>query len=133
MVAAAFGMRLRAHGLSTSPAEVIEVRRVLGLLGARDRGRLAAGLRATCVKYGYEDAGFEAAFTELFDGASAAAAASGDDLLRAGLTGALPDDLELAEEAELARYADYNERAAEVGEMFDTPEAEKGFNPHKGR
>ncbi|MGV7637311.1 MadC family VWA domain-containing protein, partial [Mycobacterium kansasii] len=47
VVAAAFGARLRAHGVGASPAEVIEVRRVLALYGARDRARLGAGLRAT--------------------------------------------------------------------------------------
>jgi uncharacterized protein with von Willebrand factor type A (vWA) domain len=44
----------------------------------------------------------------------------------------LPTDLEVSnDDHETARYADYNERAAEVGEFFDTPDAEKGFNPHK--
>lgn len=134
VVAAAFGARLRVHAVSTSPAEVIEVRRVLGLLGARDRARLAAGLRATCVKYAHEGAGFDAAFAELFTAVDALHDPDNDadrDPARAGLTGALPDDLELAEDAELGRYADYNERAADVGEMFDTEEADKGFNPHK--
>nr|WP_248492349.1 VWA domain-containing protein [Tsukamurella sp. PLM1] len=132
VVSAAFGLRLRAHGVATSPAEVIEVRRVLGLLGARDRGRLAAALRATCVKYQHENPGFDAAFAELFDPqADAEEDAAGREPSRAGLTGSFPDALELADDAELAPYADYNERAAEVGELFDTPEAEKGFNPHK--
>ena len=31
----------------------------------------------------------------------------------------------------VGRYAEYNERAAEVGEHFDTADADKGFNPHK--
>ncbi len=132
VVAAAFGARLRAHGVGASPAEVIEVRRVLALYGARDKERLAAGLRATCVKYAHEDAGFDAAFAELF----AAAAPAGTEPDRvpaaAGLAGGLPDDLSLDPDAELGRYADYNERAAEVGDLLlETPEAEKGFNPHK--
>ncbi|GAA1092214.1 MadC family VWA domain-containing protein [Tsukamurella spumae] len=131
VVAAAFGMLLRVHGVSASPAEVIEVRRVLGMLGARDKPRLAAGLRATCVKYSHENAGFDSAFAALFDSVAGPAEDEERDPARAGLTGALPEDLELAEDAELGRYADYNERAAEVGELFDTPAAEKGFNPHK--
>lgn len=39
--------------------------------------------------------------------------------------------LGIDEDQEVGRYAEYNERAAEVGDYFDTPEAEKGFNPHK--
>ena len=46
--------------------------------------------------------------------------------------GNLPDDLVLDPDGEVGRYADYNERAAEVGDLVvDTPEAEEGFNPHK--
>ncbi|MDF0530827.1 VWA domain-containing protein [Tsukamurella sp. 8F] len=130
VVAAAFGSRLRAYGVATSPAEVIEVRRVLALLGARDRRRLHAALRATCVKYMHEGDGFERAYDEVFSGRAETVVAV-DEPLRAGLTGGLPDDIGLGDGGDVARYADYNERAAEVGDYFDTPEAEKGFNPHK--
>ena len=51
IVAAMFGSLLRRAGVATSPAEVIEVRRVLGLLGARDLTVLRAALRATCAKF----------------------------------------------------------------------------------
>ncbi|MGC5027833.1 MadC family VWA domain-containing protein [Tsukamurella sp. DT100] len=132
VVAAAFGTRLRAHGVGASPAEVIEVRRVLALYGARDRARLGAGLRATCVKYAHEDAGFDAAFAELFAAARHGVDAPDAAPAHAALTGGLPEDLVLDPDAEVGRYADYNERAAEVGDLVvDTPEADEGFNPHK--
>ncbi|MBS4101097.1 MadC family VWA domain-containing protein [Tsukamurella paurometabola] len=133
VVAAAFGALLRSHGVEASPAEVIEVRRVLGLFGVRNRARLRAGLRAVCVKYAHEGPGFDAAFAALFARSGAEDALSADDpgAPTARLTGGLPEDIELGEDGELGRYADYNERAADVGEHFDTDDAEDGFNPHK--
>lgn len=133
-VAAAFGQLLRRAGLATSPAEVIEVRRVLGLLGAADHGRLRAALRATCAKYQREQRGFDRAFDAMF-GRRTADQERGPDPSRAHTGSGLPDqldvDMEDFESENLARYAEYNERAAEVGDHFDTPAAEKGFNPHK--
>ncbi|MEE2031838.1 MadC family VWA domain-containing protein [Rhodococcus chondri] len=131
VVAAVFGRLLRRCGVAASPAETIEVRRVLGLLGARDRDVLRACLRAVCAKYPHEQAGFDRAFEALF---GAVDAVSGDPECRqprALFADALPTALDLDDDPGLARYAEYNERAAEVGDHFDTPEAEKGFNPHK--
>ena len=131
-VAAAFGGLLRRAGVAASPAELIEVRRVLSLLGASDRTALRAALRATCAKYGREQRGFDRAFDALFgehidpDAEDPEAGPS-----RAHSGSGLPDQLELDEDQQLGRYAEYNERAAEVGEHFDTPDADKGFNPHK--
>ncbi|HEY5856093.1 MAG TPA: VWA domain-containing protein [Aldersonia sp.] len=132
VVAAVFGRLLRIAGVSASPAELIEVRRVLGLLGARDRVALRAALRATCAKYAREQRGFDRAFDALFGEQvldRATADASGPS--RAHSQAGLPDELEVSEDQEIGRYAEYNERAAEVGEHFDTPDADKGFNPHK--
>lgn len=131
VVSAVFGRLLRAHGVSASPAEVIEVRRVLGLVGARDRATLRSALRATCAKYSHEQDGFDRAFTALFDPIPTI-----EDRQRrpsgAEAAGGLPTDLEVSDDQnDTARYADFNERAADVGEYFDTPDAEKGFNPHK--
>jgi uncharacterized protein with von Willebrand factor type A (vWA) domain len=134
LVAAVFGGLLRRAGVAASPAEIIEVRRVLGLLGARDHDALRAALRATCAKYGREQHGFDRAFDTLF---GSVAAVDVSDSLAAGPSRAhsgsgLPDQLDLAtDDDSVGRYAEYNERAAEVGEHFDTPDADKGFNPHK--
>jgi uncharacterized protein len=131
VISAVFGRLLRRHGVSASPAEVIEVRRVLGVIGASDLQVLETALRATCAKYSYEQDGFDAAFELLFHPRPLAVL----DDHRAGRTpnteGA-PTSLEISDnDRDTGRYADYNEKAAEVGEFFDTPEADKGFNPHK--
>ena len=131
-VAAAFGGLLRQAGVSASPAEVIEVRRVLLLLGASDRGALRAALRATCVKFGREQRGFDRAFDALFGDASNPRPQDEEaGPSRAHSGSGLPDQLALDDDQQIGRYAEYNERAAEVGDHFDTPEADKGFNPHK--
>ncbi|MBV6761807.1 MadC family VWA domain-containing protein [Rhodococcus opacus] len=130
VLAASFGKVLRRYGVAASPAEVIEVRRVFGLVGGRDPATLRASLRAVCAKYTYEQQGFDRAF-DVFFGAVADAAPGARPPSRAEFAEGLPSALEVADNAETARYAEYNERAAEVGDHFDTPEAEKGFNPHK--
>ncbi|OUS93716.1 VWA domain-containing protein [Rhodococcus sp. NCIMB 12038] len=130
VLAASFGKVLRRYGVAASPAEVIEVRRVFGLVGGRDPATLRASLRAVCAKYTYEQQGFDRAF-DVFFGAVADAAPDSRSPSRAEFAEGLPSALEVADNAETARYAEYNERAAEVGDHFDTPEAEKGFNPHK--
>ncbi|MBJ7462756.1 MAG: VWA domain-containing protein [Mycolicibacterium sp.] len=130
-VAATFGQLLRRAGVATSPAEVIEVRRVLGLLGAADRRGLRAALRATCAKYQREQRGFDRAFDALFGrpGTKDEEPVVGPG--RAHTGSGLPDQLDVDEDLEVGRYAEYNERAAEVGDHFDTPDADQGFNPHK--
>ena len=130
-VAAAFGRLLRLAGVAASPAEIIEVRRVLGLLGARDREALRAALRATCAKYAREQRGFDKAFDAMFLDTALPPKKHENTDSRAHSGQGLPDDLELSEDQEIGSYAEYNERAAEVGEHFDTPDADNGFNPHK--
>lgn len=131
VVSAVFASLLRTHGVAASPAETIEVRRVLGLVGAADRRALRSCLRAVCAKYPHERAGFERAFDELFGAVDAVVAEPDRDPARALFADALPTTLDIDDDPSVARYADYNERAAEVGDHFDTPETEKGFNPHK--
>ncbi|NIL81153.1 MadC family VWA domain-containing protein [Rhodococcoides kroppenstedtii] len=132
VVAAGFGRVLRRHGVAASPAEVIEVRRVLGLLGARDLGALRWALRATCAKYSHERAAFDRAFDAMFAPAVTLVDADARPPSGAVTADGLPTSLEVAgDHADVGRYADYNERAADVGDFFDTPEKEKGFNPHK--
>ncbi|MEJ8280980.1 MadC family VWA domain-containing protein [Pseudonocardia spirodelae] len=135
VLAAAFTRVLRSQRVAVSPAEAIEVRRVLALLGAADTGRLRAGLRAVTVKYAHERPGFERAFDAFFglvagDGPGAAGG-SGPGLREPGGDG-LPGDLDLTEDDDpLGRYAGYDPNAAEVGDLLDAPEQEKGFNPHR--
>ena len=131
LISAVFGRLLRRYGVAASPAEVIEVRRVLGLLGAGDIDVLEAALRATCAKYTHEQDGLDAAFEALFRPRAVTVL---DDFRpsRSEPPAGAPTDLEISnDDHETGRYADYNERAAEVGEFFDTPEADAGFNPHK--
>ncbi|MDI9916377.1 VWA domain-containing protein, partial [Rhodococcus sp. IEGM 1379] len=130
VVSASFGRLLRAAGVSASPAEVIEVRRVLAMVGASDRDVLRACLRAVCAKYSHEQAGFERAFDALFRPVPGRQVTE-RIASRAEIADGLPTALDIDEDQEVGRYAEYNERAAEVGDYFDTPEAEKGFNPHK--
>ena len=100
------------------------------MVGASDRETLRACLRAVCAKYTHEQAGFDRAFDALFR--PAAGKAHGERMgSRAEVADGLPTALGIDEDQEVGRYAEYNERAAEVGDYFDTPEAEKGFNPHK--
>ena len=131
VLAASFGKLLRRYGVAASPAEVIEVRRVFGLIGGRDLPTLRASLRAVCAKYTYEQAGFDRAFDVFFESVAVAAPDDARAPSRTEFAEGLPTALEVADNAETARYAEYNERAAEVGDHFDTPEAQKGFNPHK--
>ena len=112
----------RAEG---PPDELVEVE----LLGARDLPALRAALRATCAKYGREQRGFDRAFDALFGATEIARHEPGPS--RAHTGSGLPDELDVGEDLEIGRYAEYNERAAEVGDYFDTPDADKGFNPHK--
>ncbi|CAM3490013.1 VWA domain-containing protein [Mycobacterium frederiksbergense] len=130
-VAATFGQLLRRAGVATSSAEVIEVRRVLGLLGAADRRGLRAALRATCAKYHREQRGFDRAFDALFGRPGTKDEEPVAVPGRAHTGSGLPEQLDVDEDLEVGRYAEYNERAAEVGDHFDTPDADQGFNPHK--
>ncbi|MDV8075393.1 VWA domain-containing protein [Rhodococcus sp. IEGM 1370] len=131
VLAAVFGRTLRHFGVAASPAEVIEVRRVLGLLGARDLAVLRAALRATCAKYDHEQHGFDLAFESMFRALVESATDEHHSPLGAQVAGGLPTDLDVGADEEAAKYAEYNERAVEIGDLLDAPEADKGFNPHK--
>ncbi|MBN9737187.1 MULTISPECIES: VWA domain-containing protein [unclassified Pseudonocardia] len=135
VLSAAFTRVLRAQRVAVSPAEAIEVRRVLAMIGATDTARLRAGLRAVTVKYSYERAGFERAFDAFFgllpEPAGDGSASGGPGLRGPGAEG-LPTDLDLTEDDDpLGRYADYDPNVADVGDMLDADEQEKGFNPHR--
>ncbi len=99
IVSVVFGRLLRERGVAVSPAEVVEVRTVLALLGASRPEVLRPALRAVTVKYQRENRVFDAVFDRLFLGlhvarTEGAAGARGDD----PQVGALPDEWELDSE-----------------------------------
>lgn len=136
VLSAAFVQVLRGQGVATSPAEAIEVRRVLAMVGATDLDTLRPGLRAVTVKYDYERPGFERSFDVFFGLIPAALAAGDEDGGALGKRGpdaqGLPTDLELADDDDQsASYADYNPNTPDIGDMVDAEEEERGFNPHR--
>ena len=143
LLCAAFARVLRVHHVECSPAEVIEMRRALDVLGPADLTALRAGLRCTTVKYPRERAGFELAFDAFFgpllgvatraDPPTSAVDVSARPAPDDPATGGLPDSLEVLDRDDpLGRYTDYNPRAAQVGDLLDAPDAtHRGFNPHK--
>ncbi len=120
-----FGRVLRVHGVAASPAEVIEIRRTMAIIGAADIDVLRAALRSVSVKYGYEAPGFDIAFDIFFLGAQHRVA--DDELPRVrGLAGELPDDVVWDEEFEGAgRMIGADEHTDEIGDlMVDDPDAQ---------
>ncbi|EON32467.1 MULTISPECIES: MadC family VWA domain-containing protein [Gordonia] len=125
LLAVAFGRVLRSSGVAASPAEVIEIRRTLAMVGAAEPAVLRAALQSVCVKYGHETAGFARAFELFFLGAEPDPA-DGDDLPRArGVAAELPDDVVWDEEFEgAARQIGADEHTDEIGDlMADDPDA----------
>ncbi|ROZ87686.1 VWA domain-containing protein [Gordonia sp. OPL2] len=123
-LAVLFGRVLRAHGVAASPAEVIEVRRTLSLVGADDLPCLRAALRGVTVKYGYEAEGFECAFDLFFLGADDRGR---DEALPRprGVAGDLPEDVVWDDDFEgAARMIGADEHTDEIGDlMVDDPDA----------
>ncbi|RZT88631.1 hypothetical protein EV383_5575 [Pseudonocardia sediminis] len=134
VLSAAFGRVLRSQGVSASPAEVIEVRRVLALFGAGDLDVLRPALRAVTVKYDHERPGFERTF-DVFFGLIAAPTAGTGGVAGPGMRGpdgGLPTDLGLTgDDDRSASYADHDPTTRDVGDLFDTDERERGFDPHR--
>ncbi|MEE3848698.1 VWA domain-containing protein [Gordonia sp. LSe1-13] len=123
-LAVAFGRALRMHGVEASPAEVIEVRRVMAIVGARDLAVLAAGLRSVCVKYAYESDAFERVFWLFF--ANAAGRAGEQEMPRPrGVAAELPAELRWDEDfTGAARMIGADEHTDEIGDwMIDDPDA----------
>lgn len=123
-VAVLFGRGLRKVGVGCSPAEVVEIRRVLALVGAADLGSLRTALRSASVKYEYERADFEAVFDTFFIGDDPDDA---DDVLPRvrGLAGDFPDELEWDDDfAGAKRMIGADEHTVEIGDlMADDPDA----------
>ncbi|MGB3886641.1 MadC family VWA domain-containing protein [Gordonia sp. (in: high G+C Gram-positive bacteria)] len=123
-LAVQFGRALRAFGLAVSPAEVIEIRRTLALVGGGNPRTLKTALRSVSVKYTYEQQAFDAAYAVFFEGADPDEASSGGPLTR-GLYGELPLDVEWDDEfSGVGRMIGADEHSFEIGElMVDDPDA----------
>lgn len=122
IVAVSFGRLLRGRGVAISPAEVIEVRAVLALIGTARPEQLRAALRAVTVKYRRENRAFDVVFDHFFLGVSAARgdeAPSGPDA--ASRVVDIPDQLELASD-DSSTYTPSDLDPAEVGDLVEGDE-----------
>ncbi|GAB16587.1 hypothetical protein GOEFS_007_00040 [Gordonia effusa NBRC 100432] len=128
-----FGQVLRTFGVRVSPAEVIEIRRVMAIIGGRDIDSLRSGLRAVSVKYTHESDGFDQAFDIYF--LHAYSADDEDKPRPRGVAAALPDDLEWNDDFEgAARMIGADEHTDEIGDlMADDPDARErhGESAHR--
>lgn len=122
-LAVLFANVLRRCGVATSPAEVIEIRRVLAIVGGQDVAALRAAVRAVTVKYSHEDTGFDRAFELFFLGAQVRD--GGASPRPRGAAAELPDDVGWDDEFEgAARRIGADEHTDEIGElMADDPDA----------
>lgn len=134
VLAGAFSRMLRRCGVRVSPAETIEVRRVLAIYGS-ELSTLRPALKSVTVKYGYEVEAFAAVFQALFvDGPPATDDADSLPKVR-GTPGGLPEEFGWDEEFEGAsRMIGADEHTEEIGDLFDDdPEAEQrhGDSAHR--
>lgn len=125
LVAVSFGRLLRAREVAISPAEVIEVRTVLALVGARNPATLRAALRAVTVKYRREDRAFDAVFDHFFLGLSP----EGDDGTAGGRgasseVGSLPEQLDLSAD-DSSSFSPSDLDPAEVGDLLEGDETSR--------
>lgn len=133
-LAVAFGSVLRALSVAVSPAEVIEIRRVLDIVGGADLVQLQSALRSVTVKYSYERDAFDEAFALFFLGHHGPGGPA--DLPRVrGLLSALPEELEWDEDFEGAgRMIGADEHTVEIGDlMAEDPDARErvGESAHR--
>ncbi|MEO9328142.1 MadC family VWA domain-containing protein [Gordonia aurantiaca] len=118
LLAVLFGRTLRAAGVMASPAEVIEIRRTLSIVGGADLGLLRAALRSVCVKYGYETPAFDHAF-EVFFGGGESPSDDGELPRPRGVAADLPDDVVWDEEfTGAARRIGADEHTEEIGDLI---------------
>jgi uncharacterized protein with von Willebrand factor type A (vWA) domain len=123
-LAVLFGQTLRAFGVAASPAEVIEIRRTLAIVGGADPAALRCALRSVTVKYAHEAPAFEYAFDVYFHSAGIGA---GDEHLPRprGVAAQLPEDIEWDDDfTGAARMIGADEHTDEIGDlMADDPDA----------
>ncbi|MBM7366572.1 MadC family VWA domain-containing protein [Gordonia hydrophobica] len=133
-LAVAFGRALRAFGIPASPAEVIEIRRVLAFVGAADLDRLRCALRCVSVKYAHEQTMFDLAFDVYFGLAEHVDEESGSASVRT-VVNDLPDDVDWDDDFTGAgRMIGADEHTAEIGDlMIDDPDASErgGESSHR--
>ncbi|TYQ11132.1 UNVERIFIED_ORG: hypothetical protein L601_000200002560 [Gordonia westfalica J30] len=126
LLAVLFGQALRGAGVAASPAEVIEIRRTLAIVGGGDLGVLRAALRSVSVKYGYETEGFEHAFDVFFLDAGLPSGREADLPRPRGAAADLPDDVVWDEEFEgAARRIGADEHTEEIGDLM-APDPDAG-------
>lgn len=119
LVAVSFGRLLREREVGISPAEVIEVRSVLALVGARSPETLRAALRAVAVKYRREDPAFDVVFDQFFLGIPLGIREhSAGDRAASSEVGSLPDRLDLSAE-DSSSYSPSDLDPAEVGDLVE--------------
>ena len=123
-LAVAFGGALRACGVPASPAEVIEIKRVMAILGADDLDRLRSGLRSVGVKYAHERELFDLAFDVYFGLADPPADEATSTAVRT-VVNDLPDDVDWDDDfAGAGRMIGADEHTSEIGDlMIDDPDA----------
>lgn len=120
VVAGVLSRMLRRRGVRVSPAETIEARRVLALVGG-DIETLRPALQSVMVKYDYEVDAFEVVFLALFvDGPAAAAGSDALPKVR-GTAAGLPEDFAWDDEFEGAsRMIGADEHTDEIGDLMET-------------
>ena len=126
LLAVLFGQALRGAGVAASPAEVIEIRRTLVIVGAGDLTVLRAALRSVSVKSGYEAEGFEHAFDVFFLDADSGPDREPDLPRPRGTAADLPDDVVWDEDFEgAARRIGADEHTEEIGDLM-APDPDAG-------
>ncbi|GAA1732031.1 hypothetical protein SAMN06265174_102516 [Dietzia kunjamensis subsp. schimae] len=122
IVSVAFGRLLRERGVAVSPAEVVELRTVLALVGTSRPEVLRPALRAVTVKYQRENRGFDAVFDSFFLGVRAARVEdSGGARGDAPQVGALPDELGLDSDGS-SPFTPSDLDPAEIGDLVEGDE-----------
>lgn len=118
VVAGVLSRMLRRRGVKVSPAETIEARRVLALVGG-DLATLRPALQSVMVKYDYEVDAFATVFAALFiDGPAAAANSDALPKVR-GTAGGLPEEFAWDDEFEGAsRMIGADEHTDEIGDLM---------------
>ncbi|HBD21165.1 MULTISPECIES: VWA domain-containing protein [Dietzia] len=121
----AFGRLLREREVAVSPAEVVELRTVLAMVGTSRPEALRAALRAVTVKYQRENRGFDAVFDRFFLGVlTTRTEDAGGAHGGAPQVGGLPDELELdTDESSPSTPSDLD--PAEIGDLVEGDETSR--------
>ncbi|WP_040511551.1 MadC family VWA domain-containing protein [Gordonia soli] len=135
LVAVAFGRLLRGVGVGASPAEVIELRRTVAIVGAGDLDVLRIAWRSVAAKYAFERSLFDRAFDGFFGIVDWTSDVDGDLPRPRGVAAELPDDVVWDDDFEGAgRMIGADEHTDEIGDlMVDDPDARErsGESAHR--